>query len=653
MMRLELATKAYQGARSQQQDAAAALSIDDRKAAVLILADGLGGHESGAEAAQIVVEAFRKAAETGEFTQPARRRQALRTALEAANSRIAGGVDPAHGHRGMASTAVVAVVAEGLLNWISVGDSHLYIWRHGKLAKLNEDHSQAGLMVRSGQYKETDPEVQAVKSVLVSALTGRKLEIVDHPADAYRLESGDVLILASDGLNTISEEEIRAIVSDGTDMNAAALSAKLVGAVEDRKVDRQDNTTVAIARVIQAPLRPASEARTELRPPHPITAPTAVPSATQRTEVAPTAPAPQARTADAAETAVTQRIEPVGGLAQVRGAAAVTAALPGSAAPSQANVRTVAIPASELPTPKPPAPKPMPELKASKPMSPPAAAAKRNPMMGLLGVLMFVLAALLGAIALGKLAGYSVLDGVLGTSKTTAPQVEKAQPPKETAPPPAPAKATPPTPKQEQQPVQPPLPAPVQPALPAPQLQQPIQAVPPPQVPAPQVPPPQVLPPASVPAPAQPRPAQAPRPAPAPGPSSEPDAGSRAPEPGQAPRVAPTPAPGIAPDTVPARPQGTLLPQQPQRAPVPGQQLPVQQGAVPAPPVRGQSAPTGQPRAQAQQPAAVIERRGQCRDHRDFGQFDSLEHCRSECLQSNGVAAANYCGSVCRQLCAQ
>jgi serine/threonine protein phosphatase PrpC len=256
-MRLELATAEYIGARPQQQDLAAAVPL--RTGALLILADGLGGHESGAEASRIVVETFREAAAGGLFDDPAGRRQALKATVELANARIGAGVDPAHGHRGMASTAVAAVVANGELIWVSVGDSHLYVWRGGRLAKLNEDHSQAGLMVRSGQYKADDPEVQAVKSVLVSALTGRKLEIVDLPQRAFKVESGDVLMLASDGLNTLDDGEIGRIVAARQGEGAVRLSTVLLETVRGRRVQRQDNTTVAVARVLATSARPARE----------------------------------------------------------------------------------------------------------------------------------------------------------------------------------------------------------------------------------------------------------------------------------------------------------------------------------------------------------------------------------------------------------
>ena len=255
MMRLDLATDDFIGARSQQQDAAAARSIGADGGAILVLADGLGGHTGGAEASRIVVETFSAAADTGIFDKEAGRHPALRVTLEKANDRIANGVDPEHGQRSMASTAVAVILADGLVNWISIGDSHLYVWRRGRLAKLNEDQSQAALMVRSGQYKAGDPEVAAARSVLVSALTGRKIEMVDHPSQAFTVQQGDVVLLASDGLNTLSEDEIETAVTAAHEQGAGQVSTRLLDAVRERRADRQDNTAVVVARIIEVPAR--------------------------------------------------------------------------------------------------------------------------------------------------------------------------------------------------------------------------------------------------------------------------------------------------------------------------------------------------------------------------------------------------------------
>ena len=292
IMLLDLATADFIGARAQQQDTTDAKPLKDVPGALLILGDGLGGHESGAEASRIVVDSFVEAAVAGQFDAAATRRQVLRDTLDTANNRIAGGVNPAHGQRSMASTAVAAIVADGVLSWVSVGDSHLYLWRAGKLWKLNQDHSQAGLMIRSGQYQPNDPEVLAAKSVLVSALTGRKLDIVDWPKDAFKIEKGDVVLLASDGLNTLPEQEVEQIVTDLEKAGAKRLSATLLETVKNRRADRQDNTTVAVARVLDVPSqRPKGVSVTDLA---------ALNSITPKTE--------QVRTEVAATGVVTERV---------------------------------------------------------------------------------------------------------------------------------------------------------------------------------------------------------------------------------------------------------------------------------------------------------------------------------------------------------
>ena len=561
MMRLQLATKDYIGARTQQQDAAAVQSIGDDIGAILILADGLGGHEGGAVASRIVIDTFREAAQSGAFTSPDKRRLALRDALEEANTRIAGGVDPAHGHRGMASTAVVAVAAEGTVSWISVGDSHLYVWREGRLKKLNEDHSQAGLMVRSGQYKATDPEVLAAKSVLVSALTGRKLEIVDHPSKPFLLEKGDILLLASDGLNTLSEDEIEQIVGDGAGKDPTLLSNVLIDTVRDRRADRQDNTTVAVARVLHVPKRAGTEARTELSPPtHQITAPTEVPAAQQRTEFAPVPRAPEQPTKPqpAQSGAVTQRVD---------GEPPLTVPTTPIAAPVSAkpDART------EIPPPKRPEPqkRPQPELESTRPMAP--IELKDPPSrswMPFFGLGMLVLAALLGGLLIADMAGWRrPLDVLLGRTVTTPPELKSGPLP---APPRAPAQKDaqpPPQPAPQQKGTLPPSPStvPLPPAKvdPAPRNGQP--AGPPASTPSPGKSGRETQP-TPGPRPAQPKAADPPAP-PVPPAPSPPATKSEGPD---AERALP---PGDTPPTTPPQilnPQAPQAPADPPPTPAPG-----------------------------------------------------------------------------------
>lgn len=257
MIELDIAHAETVGARAEQQDAAdsAPLGTGDG-ASLLVLADGLGGHADGALASRIVIETFDQAVKGGVFDEAGLRRQALDGIIRDANRRIHDATDPNDGHRSMASTAVAAILANGTVRWISVGDSHLYVCRNGRLSKLNADHSQAGMMIRHG-YSPNDEAVINARSVLVSALTGRDIEAIDNPAHDVALEIGDVVLLASDGLNTLSDTEIALAIDQTYDKGSQAIATELVRRVLDRAYPRQDNTTVIVARVLGRIARPA------------------------------------------------------------------------------------------------------------------------------------------------------------------------------------------------------------------------------------------------------------------------------------------------------------------------------------------------------------------------------------------------------------
>ena len=250
MINLDIAAAEIIGTRAEQQDASAIVRFGDSGDAVLlVLADGLGGHADGAKAARIVVETFRERALGGAFAQAGLSRRALDAAIIETNTRIRSARDPADGERGMASTAVAAIIAEGHLHWVSVGDSHLYVWRRGQIAKLNADHSQAGMMIRDGRAPD-DTAVLAASSLLASALSGHTIEEIDSPTAGVPLADGDVVLLASDGLDVLSNAEIAQIIGDHAEIDAATLARRLVAAVEGLRLPRQDNATVVAARVL-------------------------------------------------------------------------------------------------------------------------------------------------------------------------------------------------------------------------------------------------------------------------------------------------------------------------------------------------------------------------------------------------------------------
>ena len=104
-----------------------------------VLADGMGGHAGGAVASRMVCENFLSAAADHSGSTSDR----LMAGLRAANDAVATKIEESPLLAGMGSTVVGAAFGPGGMQWVSVGDSPLFLFRRGEVAVLNEDHSLA------------------------------------------------------------------------------------------------------------------------------------------------------------------------------------------------------------------------------------------------------------------------------------------------------------------------------------------------------------------------------------------------------------------------------------------------------------------------------------------------------------------------------
>lgn len=257
-LRYEHATRATIGAREDQEDAAAVhtgsgttAAAEQVSALVAVLADGMGGHVGGQIASWTACAAFIETFARGASTPD----DGLAASLTAANAEIARRVGEDRALDGMGCTLVAGSFDKDGVRWISVGDSPLYLYRRGELAALNEDHSlgpeldklvEAGLM--DAEEAASDPR----RHLLRSAVVGGEMELIDHPRVALPLEAGDVVILASDGILTLSAEQMLAIVSQHAASGAGAIAESLIKAIDEAGAEHQDNTTVVVVRVMAA-----------------------------------------------------------------------------------------------------------------------------------------------------------------------------------------------------------------------------------------------------------------------------------------------------------------------------------------------------------------------------------------------------------------
>lgn len=234
------------GAREKQEDAFRIIpgtSVEPGDDLLLLLADGMGGHAGGEIASALIVDEF--AAHCIERAESPRPLIRMRSSLDAANAALRARKDQMPELADMGATLISAIKLGDRLAWLSVGDSLLYLFRAGRLSRLNADHSVHGELmelVRAGKMKRQDADSHPRRNALRSAVIGDSIPLVD--GNTITLEPNDVILLASDGIATLSDDRIAEIIAANHGDDARAISSALLNAVDAARSPRQDNTTI-------------------------------------------------------------------------------------------------------------------------------------------------------------------------------------------------------------------------------------------------------------------------------------------------------------------------------------------------------------------------------------------------------------------------
>jgi serine/threonine protein phosphatase PrpC len=152
----------------------------------------------------------------------------------------------------MGSTFLGLSISKTSVHWVSVGDSPLFVYREGKLLRLNADHSLAPILderVRNGELTPEEALVHPDRHVLQSACMGLPLTLVDARMDPFPLQTGDILIAASDGVFTLENAQLEDMLAFGKHTPAGKIADAIVFAVRCADHPRQDNTTVCVVKV--------------------------------------------------------------------------------------------------------------------------------------------------------------------------------------------------------------------------------------------------------------------------------------------------------------------------------------------------------------------------------------------------------------------
>jgi serine/threonine protein phosphatase PrpC len=214
----------------------------ERKGRLALVADGMGGYEGGQEASRLAVETVQDIYDHDAASDP---RDALLKGFRVAHERIRQYAEAHPEFHGMGTTCTALAVNDFRLYFAHVGDSRLYLLRADSISRLTRDHSYVGRLVESGVLRSDEAEHHPQRHILTAALgAGGEVE-ADAPITPLVLESGDTLVLCTDGLwGLVPEPEILEVVSRRA---ATAACAELVKMARER--GGPDNITLQILRL--------------------------------------------------------------------------------------------------------------------------------------------------------------------------------------------------------------------------------------------------------------------------------------------------------------------------------------------------------------------------------------------------------------------
>ena len=184
---------------------------------LFIVADGMGGHRAGDYASHYTVETLVKDITEDREKNPIK---IIRKAIEEANEKVLEKSLSEEELAGMGTTVVVATVIGHYLYVANVGDSRLYLITD-KIRQITKDHSLVEEMVRIGEINREQARNHPDKNIITRAVGIRKDVRIDF--FDMRLEKDDLILMCSDGLsNMLEDEEIERIIKKGGELSEIA-----------------------------------------------------------------------------------------------------------------------------------------------------------------------------------------------------------------------------------------------------------------------------------------------------------------------------------------------------------------------------------------------------------------------------------------------
>ncbi len=245
VLKFDFGNMQHQGRRDYQEDSFGFSDISDpelvaKRGILAIVADGMGGLKNGKSISERAIGKFRKA-----FLNfsPAGNIPRQLSSLVAETNHDIYETDRQKG----GTTLICVYIYRNGMHWVSVGDSAIFLFRQGRLYQLNKEHNRLNELYLKFMYREiTKEQLMAEPSLqgLTSNIGRRELRDLDQNLTGLRLQSGDRILLCTDGVSgRLTEKELLVAMSQGT---AQACADVMKSMVLKKNAPKQDNLTAEV-----------------------------------------------------------------------------------------------------------------------------------------------------------------------------------------------------------------------------------------------------------------------------------------------------------------------------------------------------------------------------------------------------------------------
>ena len=246
-----LAALSVIGDRDDQQDSFGYSLKQDE--GLIVVCDGMGGHEGGKIASELAVETFLSRYDESHLVEnqtdilidTAKKTDAMISQLKNDDGKLINA----------GSTLVSIVINRKKLIWCSVGDSRAYLLRNGEMVQLTQDQNYYTVLVEklhAGLLDETEFQKESDRGdALISFLGIGNLKLIDFSGKPLELMKDDKIVVMSDGLyKVVTDSEILRIVDNFSNIGEAVQALEMKAKKNAKSNgESRDNTTIALIKI--------------------------------------------------------------------------------------------------------------------------------------------------------------------------------------------------------------------------------------------------------------------------------------------------------------------------------------------------------------------------------------------------------------------